>query len=199
MIDQSVSAEMLANIPLLHNLNETERRQMADIASLRHFAPGEVVVRQGEDSQTLWVVLEGKCEVVKHLEHGPHNSLVLAILEPFSHFGEMSFFSPAPHSASVRAQTAVTVLAHRPPRLRRSDSPRNLGRLQAGLQHGAQPGRPAAADGRMGGRTGRPQSARRAQFRSGARFATSCSTTGTSSGTSLCGGAGTQLCRRPPR
>ncbi len=110
MIDQAVSAEMLEDIPLLNNFNVTERRQMADIARLKHFAPGEVVVRQGEDSQTLWVVLEGKCEVVKHLEHGPHNSLVLAILEPFSHFGEMSFFSPAPHSASVRAQTAVTVL-----------------------------------------------------------------------------------------
>ena len=71
-----------------------------------------MVVRQGEDSHTLWVVLEGKCEVVKHLD-----ALARTIrwcwpfLEPYSHFGEMSFFSPAPHSASVRAQTAVTVLA----------------------------------------------------------------------------------------
>ncbi|HTU25744.1 MAG TPA: cyclic nucleotide-binding domain-containing protein, partial [Pirellulales bacterium] len=111
MIDQAVSARLLENIPLMANFNETERRQMADIASLKHFAPGEIVVRQGEDSRTLWVMVEGKCEVVKQLEHGPHPALMLAVLEPYSHFGEMSFFSPAPHSASVRAQTAVTVLA----------------------------------------------------------------------------------------
>jgi CRP/FNR family cyclic AMP-dependent transcriptional regulator len=111
MIDQTVSAQLIGNIPLLYNFNETERRQMADIAVVKHFAPGEVIVRQGEDSQVLWVVLEGKCEVVKHPEQSTTDSIVLAILEPYSHFGEMSFFSPAPHSASVRAQTAVTALA----------------------------------------------------------------------------------------
>jgi CRP-like cAMP-binding protein len=111
MIDQRVNSQLLANIPLLQNFNETERRQMADISTLKHFAPGEIVVRQGEDSQVLWVVIEGKCEVVRYWDHSASESIVLAILEPFSHFGEMSFFSPAPHSASVRAQTAVTVLA----------------------------------------------------------------------------------------
>jgi CRP/FNR family transcriptional regulator, cyclic AMP receptor protein len=111
MIDQRVNSQLLANIPLLQNFNETERRQMADISTLKHFAPGEIVVRQGEDSQILWVVIEGKCEVVKYWDHSATESIVLAILEPYSHFGEMSFFSPAPHSASVRAQTAVTALA----------------------------------------------------------------------------------------
>jgi CRP/FNR family transcriptional regulator, cyclic AMP receptor protein len=110
MIEQVPTAQILTNIPLLRNFNETERRQMADIAVIKHFAPGEVVVRQGEDSQVLWVVLEGKCEVVKYWDHQATESIVLAILEPYSHFGEMSFFSPAPHSASVRAQTEVTAL-----------------------------------------------------------------------------------------
>ncbi len=110
MIEQSINVRLLENIPLLANFNETERRQMADIINLKHFAPGELVVRQGEDSRNLWVMVEGKCEIVKRLEHGPHKSLVLAVVEPYSHFGEMSFFSPASHSASVRAQTAVTVL-----------------------------------------------------------------------------------------
>ena len=96
MIDQSVSADMLENIPLLHNFNETERRQMADIASLKHFAPGEVVVRQGEDSRTLWVVLEGKCEVVKHLDHGPHKSLVLADARTVQPFRRNVVFQPGP-------------------------------------------------------------------------------------------------------
>jgi CRP/FNR family transcriptional regulator, cyclic AMP receptor protein len=110
MTQPVVTSQLLASVPLLRNFNETERRQMADIAFVKHFAPGEIVVRQGEDSQILWVVVEGKCEVVKYWDHGASESIVLAVLEPYSHFGEMSFFSPAPHSASVRAQTEVTAL-----------------------------------------------------------------------------------------
>jgi CRP-like cAMP-binding protein len=36
--------------------------------------------------------------------------LVLAVLEPFQHFGEMSFFHPAPHSADVRARGPVELI-----------------------------------------------------------------------------------------
>jgi CRP/FNR family transcriptional regulator, cyclic AMP receptor protein len=110
MIDQSVSAAMLERIPLFRNFNETERRQIADISQIRHFAPGDIVVWQGKTNQVLWVLLEGKCEVVKHLDDSPQGSMVLAVLEPYNQFGEMSFFSPAPHSANVRAKTAVVAL-----------------------------------------------------------------------------------------
>src|SRR3984957_12618377 len=110
MIDQSVSASALERIPLFRSFNETERRQLADIAQIKHFGPGGLVIRQGKASQSLWVVLEGKCGVVKQPDDPPHDSLSLAVLEPMSHFGEMSFFSPAPHSANVRAQSAVVAL-----------------------------------------------------------------------------------------
>ena len=113
MIDQTIAPQVLERIPLFHNFNDTERRQLADIAQVRHFAPGEMVFRQGENSQSLWIVLDGKCEVFKHTDEAPRESVVLAILEPYSHFGEMSFFSPAPHSASVRAQTGGQLMRHR--------------------------------------------------------------------------------------
>src|SRR5690606_26658535 len=38
---------------------------------------------------------------------GGEDSLVLAVLKPYAHFGEMSFFHPAPHSADVRAASAA--------------------------------------------------------------------------------------------
>lgn len=112
MKDGGCSVKLLQKIPIFRGLNETECRQLADIARTQDFAPGELVVRQGKSSQNLWVVHEGKCEVVKHKGESPaaRDSLVLAVLEPYSHFGEMSFFSPAPHSASVRAQTSVKLL-----------------------------------------------------------------------------------------
>ena len=111
----TLSLDMLRRIPLLHNLNESEFRQMADVFRMRNFAPDEYVIRQGDQSRDLWIVVEGQCEVVRRLSPAKRiisrsESLVLAVLEPFQHFGEMSFFHPAPHSADVRARGPLQLL-----------------------------------------------------------------------------------------
>jgi CRP/FNR family transcriptional regulator, cyclic AMP receptor protein len=55
--------------------------------------------------------LAGTCEVIKPLaDDDDGEQLALAVLQPYSIFGEMSFFHKAPHSASVRAQTPVELL-----------------------------------------------------------------------------------------
>lgn len=110
-----INPDTLHRIPLFRGLNESEFRQIIEIMRVRSFGPGELVVRQGDASRDLWVVLEGQCEVVRQLKPGkgsPSNrdSLVLAVLEPHTHFGEMSFFHPAPHSADVRARSQVRLL-----------------------------------------------------------------------------------------
>ncbi len=125
MTTETVSLELFKQIPIFRGLSLEECQRLADVVSLHDFAPGETVIKQGEQSQRLWVLLEGKCEVFHHLdgesEHpggdkAPNASangepIVLATLDPYSNFGEMSFFHPAPHSASVRAKTAVKLLA----------------------------------------------------------------------------------------
>jgi len=109
----TLNLDTLRRIPLFHNLNESEFRQIAEVIRLRDFAGGEFVIRQGDQSRDLWVVLEGQCEVVRRLKPGQQPStetLALAVLEPFSHFGEMSFFHPAPHSADVRARGPLKLI-----------------------------------------------------------------------------------------
>jgi len=112
MSDEKPPWEILLRVPIFRGFNETECRQMADVAHVESYVPGEIILKQGDTGQNLWVMLEGKCEVVRFTDdsHAKQHPLVLALLEPFSHFGEMSFFHPAPHSASVRAQGAVKVL-----------------------------------------------------------------------------------------
>ena len=83
--------------------------QLAEVANERSFLPGEKVIEQGKRSQHLWVVLEGSCEVMHDSHHD--GGVVLAELETLSLFGEMSFFSPAPHSANVIAKTPVKLLS----------------------------------------------------------------------------------------
>ena len=111
----TLSLDTLRRIPLLRNLNESEFRQIAEVIRLRDFAAGDYVIRQGDQSRDLWIVLEGECEVVRRLKPGESDSvtgdsLVLAVLQPSSHFGEMSFFHPAPHSADVRARGPLKLI-----------------------------------------------------------------------------------------
>ncbi len=104
----TITTELLAQVPLFHDMKPSELEQLAQISQLMHFQPGEVILRQGGRSQNLWVVLEGTCEVVRHGSDG--RDVILATVEPYANFGEMSFFHPAPHSASVRAKTHVHLL-----------------------------------------------------------------------------------------
>jgi CRP/FNR family transcriptional regulator, cyclic AMP receptor protein len=111
----AIDNSILHHVPLFRGLNESELHQMTEVLLLRQFKPGEVIIRQGDASRDLWVVVEGQCEVVRRLktnekEMREGESLVLAMLAPFAHFGEMSFFHPAPHSADVRASGAVKLL-----------------------------------------------------------------------------------------
>jgi CRP/FNR family transcriptional regulator, cyclic AMP receptor protein len=108
----SFGMQVLRSVPLFNSLNETECRQIAEVIQMHSFAAGDTVIRQGESSRNLWVMLDGTCEVSKRLlpDDPDSESVLLATIEPYQHFGEMSFFHPAPHSADVRAKTNVKVL-----------------------------------------------------------------------------------------
>ena len=112
MSEAMVSIDVLRKLPLFKNLNETECRQIAEICRQVSFQPGDCVLKCGDESQNLWVLLEGRCDVVKpRSADDPHREgLRLNTLEPFAIFGEMSFFHQAPHSANVVAQTPLVLL-----------------------------------------------------------------------------------------
>jgi CRP-like cAMP-binding protein len=107
-----LSTEALAQIPIFSGLTVEECRQVQHAGHIVIFSPEETIVEQNGMSQDLWILLEGKCDVVRSPLNGkkPPKPIVLATLEPYSNFGEMSFFHAAPHSAHVRAQTEVTLL-----------------------------------------------------------------------------------------
>jgi CRP-like cAMP-binding protein len=89
-------------------MSDKERRQVAELLERHTYPAGETILCEGKAVQMLWVIVRGRCEVVKTMKHGGEQQL--AVLEPGAIFGEMSFFSPAPHSASVRALTEVEVM-----------------------------------------------------------------------------------------
>lgn len=101
--------DRVQQIPLLRNLSADESRQLLEIAHSATYQPGDIVLAEDAVSRNLWIVIEGTCEVVKQSDQ-TGRKVVMAELQPYAHFGEMSFFHPAPHSASVRAKTVVKLL-----------------------------------------------------------------------------------------
>jgi len=99
---------VLMRSPLFRDLNSYERSELLERLDQDHHATGAAVISEGDSQRSVWLILQGHCEVVKSRpEREPHR---LAELEVGAVFGEMSFFSPAPHSATVRALSELKTL-----------------------------------------------------------------------------------------
>ena len=121
--------ETLKNIPLFEGFSDEECRQMQRATRVVEAQPGEVILHQGQCSRNLWILLEGRCEVFNEPQSdgsATRRPVLLAELEPYNQFGEMSFYRSAPHSASVRAKTPVRLL-----RIERGDYERLVSRGSA--------------------------------------------------------------------
>jgi len=111
----SITPDRLALIPLFSGIDPEQLEHLASILSIVRYEAGDEVLAQGANGRNLWVLLDGKCRVIARAPNDCE-TVVLAELEPPAHFGEMSFFHNATHSASVRAETAIELL-----RLQRKD------------------------------------------------------------------------------
>lgn len=74
----------------------------------QHYEAGQDIVRQGERGQQLYFIAKGMVEVLRDDGTGPRE---LARLGPGEHFGEMAVFQASPRTATVRALTAVEIIA----------------------------------------------------------------------------------------
>ena len=99
--------DSLSDFPLFAGLTEQELQVVEQLAEERSFSAEEVILSEGHVSECLWIIREGQCEVYTFNECSEEQRL--ALLAAGSVFGEMSFFSQGPHSASVKALTKTDV------------------------------------------------------------------------------------------
>ncbi|MBE7444831.1 MAG: cyclic nucleotide-binding domain-containing protein [Planctomycetia bacterium] len=74
----------------------------------RLYKDGEIIVEEGIQSRSMYVIQSGKAKVVKSDEDG---ETILALLGEGDIFGEMSLFDAIPRSATVKAAGNTRVLA----------------------------------------------------------------------------------------
>lgn len=89
-------------------LKEEVIRKMKDLGEEVKFNMGDVILREGEKADKVFIILSGHVSVFKK---GPGDDEVfIGIAGPGSVFGEMSAFLEGERTATVRASSAVTVL-----------------------------------------------------------------------------------------
>lgn len=72
------------------------------------YAQGEKILKEGETSHLLMLIVDGKVKVVKKIDE--QNNKVLAILESGEIFGEMSFFDEGVHNATIITHSDTNLL-----------------------------------------------------------------------------------------
>lgn len=104
-----VSTEQLINdCVLFQSVTPEEMDELLYHSETEDFTAGFRILDEGNSTRYLWVIQSGTCEVRKLLSNGDEQTLTE--LGPLSIFGEMSFFKPAPHSASVVATSDVSIV-----------------------------------------------------------------------------------------
>jgi CRP-like cAMP-binding protein len=109
--------ELLARVPVFSTLEREDLERIADLAVPRAFEPGQVVFREGDASDTCYIVRSGRARAVR--EHSDGRTITLATFGPGDIFGELALFEDERRSATVEAVEPTSVVAVLGPDMRR--------------------------------------------------------------------------------
>jgi CRP-like cAMP-binding protein len=103
------TVSLLEAVPAFRELGREELEAVAAVAMPRRFAAGEVVFREGDDSDTCYIVRDGHARALR--EHAGGRQITLATFGPGDIFGELAMFDDELRSATVEAIDDVETLA----------------------------------------------------------------------------------------
>ena len=102
----SLKREMLARMPIFARLTERELLRVMQAVEVRAFPDGEMIIKEGDRGDELFIVLTGQVKVTR----GP---ATLTHLGPGVHVGEMALIRSVPRSANVIAEGPAELIAIR--------------------------------------------------------------------------------------
>jgi CRP-like cAMP-binding protein len=103
------TAQLLRRVPVFSTLGDDELARVIEVTVPRRFDPGEVVFREGDESDTCYVVRSGHARAIR--EHSDGRSITLATFGPGDIFGELAMFDNEKRSATIEAIGKTEVIA----------------------------------------------------------------------------------------
>jgi CRP/FNR family transcriptional regulator len=108
---------LLGHVPVFASLGAEGLELVAEVCHPRRFGANEVVFREGDASNTCYVVRSGHARAVR--EHADGRQIALATFGPGDIFGELAIFDDEKRSATVETIDELDVLAILGPDMRR--------------------------------------------------------------------------------
>ena len=108
-------AETLREVPIFSELSPRELRQIVRIAHHREYAPDESIVREGQPSAGMYIILKGEVRITRRSAQGV--KIELATMEEGDFFGDVGLLDSAPRTATVTAITPCHMLGFFRPEL----------------------------------------------------------------------------------
>lgn len=105
-----LTAEVLTSLPTFDGLSAADAQRITRELTRMNFDADSIILHEGKSIQALWIILSGECSVLRTTPDGTQRRL--ADLKSGDVFGEMSFVRTAPHSATIRARTPVSVCTY---------------------------------------------------------------------------------------
>ena len=99
----------LRTVPPYNTLDEQGLQMLADIAIRRSFKKNMVIIQQGDDTNTMFILIEGEMRVYVEDEEG--KQLTVRILKSGDSFGEVALIGEFPRTANVVTLTDCILAA----------------------------------------------------------------------------------------
>jgi NADH dehydrogenase len=101
-----IGMDWLIHLLFPPDLAQTRVEQESGIKN-QHFEPGDIIFHQGDLGDSVYVIEQGECEVIREDGQGAQT---LATLQAGDYFGEMALLADKTRNATIRARTAMQVL-----------------------------------------------------------------------------------------
>ncbi|HEC29493.1 MAG TPA: Crp/Fnr family transcriptional regulator [Gammaproteobacteria bacterium] len=90
---------VLKKIPIFADLKDKEVKSIASHAVNKTFPKNSIIINEGDDTNSMYVILSGKIKVFLSNEDG--KEVILTMMGPGEYFGELAILDQAPRSASI--------------------------------------------------------------------------------------------------
>lgn len=101
-----INNKLISTCPLFRNLDLEERARILVIGEPRRYQAEQVIFREGEPGDGLFILISGAVRISKRSATGEE---ALAILEPNAFFGEMALIDFLPRAADAIANETTDV------------------------------------------------------------------------------------------
>jgi CRP-like cAMP-binding protein len=103
------TAELLSRVPVFAELGADDLGRVAQVAVPRSYDGQQVIFREGDDSDTCYIVRSGHARAIR--QHSDGRTITLARFGPGDIFGELAMFDDERRSATVEALDDLSTVA----------------------------------------------------------------------------------------